>query len=97
MCTAGGGAWHHRRPAGGGRRSFQVLGEESLDDPTPHPVFEWSFDTHPTIRFAPHLPRRTTHGRWESKRSILRSNKSQGLTPIKADKSTDFNEWKRAE
>lgn len=34
-----------------GQRSFQVLGEDSLDDPTPHPAFEWWFDTHPTIRF----------------------------------------------
>jgi Zn-dependent protease with chaperone function len=33
------------------RLSFQVLGEDSLDDPTPHPFFEWWFDTHPTIRF----------------------------------------------
>jgi Zn-dependent protease with chaperone function len=33
------------------RQSFQVLGEDSLDDPTPHPLFEWWFDTHPTIRF----------------------------------------------
>lgn len=32
-----------------GRRSFQVLGEVSLDDPTPHPVFEWWFSTHPPI------------------------------------------------
>ena len=38
-------------PQAVGRRSFQVLGEESLDDPTPHPVFEWWFYTHPTIRF----------------------------------------------
>jgi STE24 endopeptidase len=34
-----------------GRRSFQVLGEDDLDDPTPHPFFEWWFDTHPTTRF----------------------------------------------
>jgi Zn-dependent protease with chaperone function len=33
------------------RLSFHVLGEDSLDDPTPHPLFEWWFDTHPTIRF----------------------------------------------
>jgi Zn-dependent protease with chaperone function len=33
------------------RLSFQVLGEDSLDDPTPHPLFEWWFDTHPPIRF----------------------------------------------
>jgi Zn-dependent protease with chaperone function len=38
-------------PQAVGWRSFQVLGEESLDDPTPHPAFEWWFDTHPTIRF----------------------------------------------
>jgi Zn-dependent protease with chaperone function len=31
--------------------SFQVLGEDSLDDPTPHPLFELWFDTHPPIRF----------------------------------------------
>jgi len=38
-------------PQGVGRRSFQAMGEESFDDPTPHPVFEWWFDTHPTTRF----------------------------------------------
>jgi STE24 endopeptidase len=34
-----------------GRETFQVLGEDSLDDPTPHPLFEFWFDTHPTTRF----------------------------------------------
>jgi len=34
-----------------GQRSFQVLGEESLDDPTPHPVFDFWFGTHPPIWF----------------------------------------------
>jgi Zn-dependent protease with chaperone function len=38
-------------PQAVGVRSFQVLGEDSLDDPTPHPIFEWWFDTHPTTRF----------------------------------------------
>ena len=38
-------------PQAVGARSFQVLGEDSLDDPTPHPLFEWWFDTHPTTRF----------------------------------------------
>jgi Zn-dependent protease with chaperone function len=38
-------------PQAVGRRAFQVLGEESLDHPTPHPVFEWWFGTHPAIRF----------------------------------------------
>jgi Zn-dependent protease with chaperone function len=38
-------------PQAVGVRSFQVLGEESLDDPTPHPVFEWWFGNHPTTRF----------------------------------------------
>jgi STE24 endopeptidase len=38
-------------PQAVGVRSFQVLGEDSLDDPTPHPVFDWWFDTHPTTRF----------------------------------------------
>jgi STE24 endopeptidase len=33
-----------------GRQAFQVLGEQSLDDPTPHPFFEFWFDTHPPIR-----------------------------------------------
>jgi Zn-dependent protease with chaperone function len=33
------------------RQSFQVLGEDSLEDPIPHPLFEWWFDTHPSIRF----------------------------------------------
>jgi Zn-dependent protease with chaperone function len=32
-------------------RSFQVLGAESLDDPTPHPLFEGWFYTHPSIRY----------------------------------------------
>jgi Zn-dependent protease with chaperone function len=34
-----------------GLRSFQVLGEQSLDDPTPHPVFDLWFGTHPPIWF----------------------------------------------
>jgi STE24 endopeptidase len=34
-----------------GQHTFQVLGEDSLDDPTPHPLFEWWFDTHPTTAF----------------------------------------------
>jgi Zn-dependent protease with chaperone function len=38
-------------PQAVGLRSFRLLGEESLDDPTPHPVFEWWFGTHPPIRF----------------------------------------------
>jgi STE24 endopeptidase len=38
-------------PQGVGQKSFQVLGEQSLDDPTPHPLFEWWFGTHPTTRF----------------------------------------------
>ena len=38
-------------PQAVGQQSFQVLGEESLDDPTPHPLFEWWFGTHPTTRF----------------------------------------------
>jgi STE24 endopeptidase len=38
-------------PQAVGLRSFQVLGEDSLDDPTPHPLFEFWFDTHPSIRF----------------------------------------------
>ena len=38
-------------PQAVGRHSFQALGEESLDDPTPHPFFEFWFGTHPPIRF----------------------------------------------
>jgi Zn-dependent protease with chaperone function len=38
-------------PQAVGREAFQVLGEDSLDDPTPHPLFEWWFDTHPATRF----------------------------------------------
>ena len=34
-----------------GRQSFQLLGEESLDDPTPDPFFEFWFDNHPPTRF----------------------------------------------
>jgi Zn-dependent protease with chaperone function len=33
------------------QRSFQVLGEDSFDDPTPHPLFDLWFDTHPSICF----------------------------------------------
>jgi STE24 endopeptidase len=32
-------------------KSFRVLGEDSLDDPTPHPLFEELFYTHPPIRY----------------------------------------------
>ncbi|MGD0799412.1 MAG: M48 family metalloprotease [Acidobacteriaceae bacterium] len=38
-------------PRAVGQRSFQVLGEDSLDDPTPHPLFGFWFDTHPPVRF----------------------------------------------
>jgi STE24 endopeptidase len=38
-------------PQAVGQRSFQVLGEESLDDPTPHPVFDWWFGSHPPLWF----------------------------------------------
>jgi STE24 endopeptidase len=38
-------------PQAVGLHSFQVLGEDSLDDPTPHPIYEWWFGTHPTTRF----------------------------------------------
>lgn len=34
-----------------GRQAFQVLGEDSLDDPTPDPFFEFWFDNHPPTRF----------------------------------------------
>ena len=38
-------------PQAVGQRSFDILGQDSLDDPAPHPIFEWWFDTHPTIRY----------------------------------------------
>jgi len=38
-------------PQAVGRQSFQVLGEGSLVDPTPHPVFDWWFGTHPPLWF----------------------------------------------
>jgi Zn-dependent protease with chaperone function len=38
-------------PQAAARQSFQVLGEDSLDDPTPHPLFEFWFGTHPEISF----------------------------------------------
>jgi STE24 endopeptidase len=38
-------------PQAVGLRSFQELGEDSLDDPTPHPLFDLWFGTHPPIRF----------------------------------------------
>jgi Zn-dependent protease with chaperone function len=34
-----------------GLKSFRVLGEDSLDDPTPHPLYDWWFDTHPPTLF----------------------------------------------
>jgi STE24 endopeptidase len=36
-------------PQGVGRQSFQVLGEDSFDDPTPHPLFDLWFGTHPPL------------------------------------------------
>jgi Zn-dependent protease with chaperone function len=33
------------------QQSFQRLGEDSLDDPTPHPVYELWFFTHPSIGY----------------------------------------------
>ncbi len=38
-------------PRQAGRQAFQKLGELSLDDPTPHPLFEFWFGTHPPLRF----------------------------------------------
>ncbi len=38
-------------PQAVGRQAFQVLGEESLDDPTPNPFFEFWFDAHPSTRY----------------------------------------------
>jgi STE24 endopeptidase len=38
-------------PRAVGVQSFQVLGADALDDPTPHPLYDWWFDTHPTIEF----------------------------------------------
>ena len=38
-------------PQATGRRSFKESGKASLDDPTPHPWFEFWFDTHPPIQF----------------------------------------------
>lgn len=38
-------------PQAVGRSLFQVLGEDSLDDPAPHPLFEWWYGTHPTVPF----------------------------------------------
>jgi STE24 endopeptidase len=34
-----------------GPQAFQTLGELSLDDPTPHPLYEFWFATHPSIGF----------------------------------------------
>ncbi len=36
-------------PQATGRAAFQVLGETSLDDPTPAPFYEWWVDSHPPI------------------------------------------------
>lgn len=36
-------------PQATGRAAFQVLGENSLDDPTPAPFYEWWVDSHPPI------------------------------------------------
>jgi STE24 endopeptidase len=38
-------------PQSVGQRSFDILGQDSLEDPAPHPIFEWWFDTHPAIGF----------------------------------------------
>ena len=38
-----------RDPQVTGREAFQVLGESSLDDPTPAPFYEWWVDSHPPI------------------------------------------------
>lgn len=38
-------------PQAVGQQTFQVLGEESLDDPTPNPFFEFWFDGHPSTRY----------------------------------------------
>jgi STE24 endopeptidase len=38
-------------PQAVGRQSFQALGEDSLDDPTPDPFFEFWFDNHPPTHF----------------------------------------------
>jgi Zn-dependent protease with chaperone function len=38
-------------PRQAGTQAFQKLGELSLDDPTPHPLYELWFGTHPPIRF----------------------------------------------
>ena len=38
-------------PQAVGRQTFQVIGEESLDDPTPNPFFEFWFDGHPSTRY----------------------------------------------
>ncbi|MGP8258484.1 MAG: M48 family metalloprotease [Acidobacteriaceae bacterium] len=38
-------------PQAVGRQAFQALGKLSLDDPTPHPLYELWFDTHPPLRF----------------------------------------------
>ena len=38
-------------PQAVGRQTFQVIGEESLDDPTPNRFFEFWFDGHPSTRY----------------------------------------------
>ncbi len=38
-----------RDPQATARAAFQVLGETSLDDPTPAPFYEWWVDSHPPI------------------------------------------------
>ncbi len=38
-----------RDPQATGREAFAVLGETSLDDPTPAPFYEWWVDSHPPI------------------------------------------------
>ncbi len=38
-------------PQAAAREAFQTLGEDSLDDPSPHPLFECWFDTHPPLRW----------------------------------------------
>ena len=82
-------------PQAVGLHSFQVLGEDALDDPTPHPVFEWWFDTHPTTRFRAGICRgvRSLGGGRGAEVLCQVKCEDKGLTPIRADEAPIWNCW----
>ena len=56
-----------------GRHAFQILGEQSLDDPTPHRFFELWFGTHPPIRLRAAFAEAYDPWRWALSQNILQN------------------------